>query len=132
MIGLDTNVLVRYIVQDDPKQSVLASNVIETECTEQNPGLINCLVLCEVVWVLSRAYGYDRVVIVSVLKQILITNTFEVENTDLIWSAIHDYEAGPADFSDYLIAHSNKSMSADHTVTFDKKASKHKLFKLLK
>ena len=132
MIGIDTNVLVRYIVQDDEKQAALASQVIENQCSENAPGFINRVVLCEAAWVLSRTYGYEKSIIVSVLKQIMITNTFEVDNTEVVWAAINDYEVGPADFSDYLIIHSNHKNNADYTVTFDKKASKHKLALLLK
>lgn len=58
MTGLDTNVLVRYIVQDDPKQSKLATECIEQRCTSESPGFVNLVVLCELTWVLARGYGY--------------------------------------------------------------------------
>lgn len=63
MTGLDTNVLVRYIVQDDAKQARLATRHLESQCTPDSPGRINVIVLCELAWVLARGYGYDRQVV---------------------------------------------------------------------
>ena len=60
MIGLDTNVLVRYLTQDDPQQSARANNLIETQCTKNEPGWIALIVLCELVWVLRGAYNYKK------------------------------------------------------------------------
>lgn len=65
MIGLDTNVLVRYITQDDPQQAEQATRLIETRCAGADPGCIAQIVLCELVWVLSRAYGYSKPQVVS-------------------------------------------------------------------
>jgi len=59
LIGLDTNVLIRYIVQDDEQQARLATDVIENQCSIENPAFINEITLCEIVWVLKRAYHYD-------------------------------------------------------------------------
>lgn len=131
MIGLDTNVLVRYIVQDDEEQSRLASTVLEKECSEKNPGYINIIVICELVWVLERAYGYEKKLIAGVLEQILATENLEVESSELVWKALRDYKTGQANFSDHLIAHLNDNAETRMTYTFDKKAAKNKLFKLL-
>lgn len=131
MIGIDTNILVRYIVQDDEEQARLAGELIENGCTEESPGFINRIVLCELVWVLSKAYGYERTLIAGVLEQILVTTNFEVENTAVAWAAVRNYGTGTADFSDYLIAHSNKGSNAVPTITFDRKAGEHPLFKIL-
>ena len=56
MIGIDTNVLVRFLTQDDPEQSALASDVFERELSARNPGFIGLVVLAETVWVLQSAY----------------------------------------------------------------------------
>jgi predicted nucleic-acid-binding protein len=64
MIGLDTNVLVRYVAQDDSLQSPIAAEFIETVCSEKHPGFINHIVLCETVWVLDRCYHTDKDTIV--------------------------------------------------------------------
>lgn len=126
MIAIDTNVLVRYIMQDDAAQAALATRLIEGQCDEKNPALINHLVLCETLWVLQRTYKYTCSECVPLLKQILITDCFEIPQSALVWKAIYDYDAGNADFSDYLISHTNQSLGANVTFTFDKKAAKHK------
>ena len=131
MIAIDTNVLVRYIMQDDVAQSALATRLIEEQCDEKNPALINHLVLCEMLWVLQSTYQYKRTECVPLLKQILITNCFEIPHSALVWKAIYDYDAGNADFSDYLISHSNQFFGAEVTFTFDKKTARHKNCQLL-
>jgi len=132
MIGVDTNVLIRYITQDDETQSTLASNWIEENCSIESPGWISVIVLCEIVWVLSRAYGYDRESIQLVLQRIFQAGELAVEQQEYAWSALRDYAHGSADFSDYLIAHINHAVGCKHTVTFDRKASNHRLVRLLK
>ncbi len=131
MIGLDTNVLIRYIVQDDPDQSRKASQFIENNCSHKVPGFINSIVLCEIVWVLKRAYGYNKNLIIVVLKQILITAELEVENSDCALLALRDYEHGKADFADYYIAEINREKGCEYTVTFDQKTSDCPRFSLL-
>ena len=71
MIGLDTNILVRYIVRDNPAQTKATTRLIESRCTADDPGLVASIVLCEIVWVLDRAYGYDRNAISSVVRRLL-------------------------------------------------------------
>ena len=68
MIGIDTNILARYIVQDDEEQARLASLLLEEELDEQNQGLVSAVVLCELVWVLRRAYGYGKEQVEEVLQ----------------------------------------------------------------
>jgi len=131
MIGIDTNVLVRFIVQDDEKQAAIASEWIES-CSVETPGWISVIVLCETVWVLSRAYAYDKSTVQSVLQRIFLACELEVEQQEHAWSALRDFAQGSADFSDYLIVHMNKSAGCEYTITFDKKASSHRLVRLLK
>lgn len=124
MIGLDTNVLVRYIVEDDPKQAVLATKLIDESSSAQKPAFINLMVLCELVWVLTRAYGCDRIQMKEVLQNILLTENFIVEHHDVAWLALHDYDEGNADYPDCLISRLNQASECTTTWTFDKKASK--------
>ena len=131
MIGLDTNVLVRYIVQDDERQATIASRWIEANCTIDSPGWISAIVLCETVWVLSRAYGYDKATVLAVLQTILSAGELGVEHRQSALMALRDYAQGEADFSDYLIAHVNRTHGCKCTVTFDRKASGDRLFRLL-
>lgn len=122
MIGLGTNVLVRYLTQDDPVQSSQVDDVIERLSTEQ-PATISHIVLCELVWVLSRAYQYSREQITEVLHAVLTCQEFQVERIDMAELALLDYQQGNADFSDYLLARRHQQMGAEYTVTFDRKAA---------
>jgi len=132
MLGIDTNVLVRYLVQDDAVQTEKASRVIENECTSENPGFINNIVLCELVWVLSRAYDYKKKDICSVLKRLFTCPEIMLESSDAAWSAYYEYEKGSADFADYLISHINKLNGAEPTVTFDTACKGMSHFRLIK
>ncbi len=131
MIGLDTNVLIRYIVQDDPAQSALATRIIETRCSESDPGWVNDIVLVELVWVLRRAYQYKRKLIAELLQTMLVARELEFSSKSQILAAVSDYRQGQADFSDYLIAHRNHQAGCTTTVTFDQNAGKHPAFERL-
>jgi predicted nucleic-acid-binding protein len=89
LIGIDTNVLARYIVQDDKKQSAIATKFIENNINENNPGFINVIVLCELDWILKRAYGYDRTIRERVFEQILMTREFIIEKSDIVRACNH-------------------------------------------
>lgn len=132
MIGLDTNVLVRYIVQDDPAQSKTATKWVEKNCTSDDPGCVNVVVFCELSWVLSRGYGYNRETIASVLRGILSSPELKVEEEEAVWQALKMYELGACDFADCLIGILNKRAGALATITFDRRASKESCFELLK
>ncbi len=131
MIALDTNVLVRYIVGDDAAQSAIASALIENECSRDAPGFVALIVLCELVWVLDRGYGYGRVAIASVLRKLLAATELRVENPELCWQALNEYERGKADFSDFAIGLCGKAAKAAVTCTFDQKTRGSELFRVL-
>jgi len=127
MIGVDTNVLVRYLVQDHPQQASQATRVLEQSCTRETPGRVALMVLCELVWVLRRAYGYEKSVVVEVLERLLMTDALAIEQEDLAWKALGSFKAGAADFADYVIVHANEQAGCEHTVTFDSKLAQHPL-----
>ncbi|MBN2370925.1 MAG: type II toxin-antitoxin system VapC family toxin [Vicinamibacteria bacterium] len=131
MKGLDTNVIVRYMVQDDPGQSAVASRFIERECSEDNAGFINRIVLCELVWVLDSVYGYSRRQVADAIERILRINVFCVEDIDAAWCALRAYREGRADFADHLIAEVNRRAGCESTVTFEKAANDVEGFKRL-
>ena len=128
MIGLDTNVLVRYIVQDDPGQADAAARLIEGRCTARSPGYVSVPVLVELVWVLAGAYRYERGVVAAVIRQLLRTIELLVEDRDAAWSALREFEAGAADFADCLIAHRNRARGCTQTFTFDRAAARGRHF----
>ncbi|MBL4606827.1 MAG: type II toxin-antitoxin system VapC family toxin [Pseudomonadales bacterium] len=132
MIGLDTNILVRYFVQDDIAQSKLATRLIETQCTVTQPGLISLVVLCELVWVFESAYQYEKSLICKLLQRLLMTAEFEIEPLLPVRAALKEYQGGNADFADCLIQHLNHASGCDYTFTFDRKAAKSQYGRLLR
>jgi predicted nucleic-acid-binding protein len=128
VIAVDTNVLARYIVRDDPAESRIATRVIEGMCSADEPGFIGLVVLCELVWVLDRGYGYQRKQVGDVLRQILAVAELEVEDSDLTWAALRLFEAGRADFADYIIGLVARQHGRRTTVTFDRRAIDGDLF----
>jgi predicted nucleic-acid-binding protein len=131
MIGLDTNVLVRHIVQDNQEEARAASRLITSRCSADDPGVVSLVILCELVWVLDRGYGYERRTIATVLRQLLSVKDLFVERSELAWQALHLYENGKADFADYLIGLSHRDLGAEVTCTFDRRASGCDLFELI-
>ena len=132
MIGLDTNVLVRYIVRDDEKQSAAATRLIEAKCTTDNPGRVSSIVLCELAWVLTRGYGYSRAMVGRVIRRILAVQELQAEKPELAWQAVRLFEQGRADFADFLVGLSNRENKAEVTYTFDTKAAESDLFQIVK
>ncbi|MCF6191243.1 MAG: type II toxin-antitoxin system VapC family toxin [Cocleimonas sp.] len=129
MIGLDTNVLVRYITQDDQQQSKKANKFIETQLTKDEPGIISKIVLCELAWVLSKSYAYPKQKIAEVIQQILVTQEFLIEDSENAFKALQSYQNKSAGFADCFLAQTHQRMGAEYTVSFDKKALKSKLFR---
>ena len=131
MIGLDTNVLVRYVVRDDAQQTAAATRLIESRCKPNDPGLVTLVVLCELVWVLDRGYGYGRAAIAGVLRRILSAGDLQVEHSELAWQALNLYDREEADFADYVIGLCNREMKGDVTYTFDRRTGRSELFKVI-
>ena len=131
MKGLDTNVLLRFLIQDDKVQGPAASAYLRRTCTADDPGFVNCIVLCEIVWVLEAAYGYHRPAVADVIERILRTEELLVEDSDSAWSALANYRRTSADFADALIGRNNRAHGCDATATFDRKAATLDEFKLL-
>ncbi len=119
MNGLDTNVLVRYLTQDDPKQAALANRLIEEAAAKEEKILLHPLVFCELIWVLETAYGFLKTDILKVLEKILRTAEFEIWEKDLLWLALADYRSGKGDFSDYYLGRANERAGAKITLSFD-------------
>lgn len=124
MIGLDTNVLVRYIMQDDPKQSLKASKLIES-LGEPDRGYIGLVAVVELVWVLSSCYDLSREQLALALEAMLRTKQLVVEHADQVVRALRVFKASKADFADCLIERSASHAGCERTVTFDVSATKH-------
>ena len=131
MIGIDTNVLVRYLAQDDTGQAKIATGFVEDNCTKDNQGFINHITLCEICWVLKRLYKTPREQLVEIIEQMLRTAQLLVQEPQIIWMALEEFKTSSADFPDCLIAQINLVNDCSSTVTFDVKASKAAGFYLL-
>ena len=118
MIGLDTNVLVRYIMQDDPKQSAQATELVES-LTVDAPGFVPLVSVIELVWVLSSSYALSREQTAGALEAILRSKEILVERADLVLRAMRIFKEKRADFADCLIERCAASAGCDRTMTFD-------------
>jgi predicted nucleic-acid-binding protein len=124
MIGVDTNLLVRYLAQDDTVQSPVASQIIDG-FTPDDPGYISQVVLVETVWVLTRTYRMTREAIADIIESLLRARELIVDRADAGYLALATYRATKADFSDALIAHGGRLAGCTETLTFDRPAATH-------
>ena len=132
MTGLDTNVLVRYFTDDEPRQARAARQLIEMRLTRDAPGHVNVVTLAETAWVLQRLYGAVRAEVERVVDSLLTAPNVVVERKPLVRKALQAYVATTATgFSDCLIAQLNLDAGCASTMTFDKRAAKAPGFSLL-
>jgi predicted nucleic-acid-binding protein len=122
MIGVDTNVLVRYLAQDDPVQSAKATALIERRLTEQDPGFISVVAMAETVWVLERAYGLADADIAAAIERTLQVDALVVESEQEVFTAMVALKEGRGSFADALIGALGASAGCSHSLTFDRKA----------
>jgi predicted nucleic-acid-binding protein len=128
MIGLDTNILVRLLVQDDPAQTERARRFIDENCTPESPGFINCVVLVELVWVLESVYRFSRSEIAAAIESILAGRDRIVEHHEDVRGALNEFRSSSIDFTDAIIGRVNLAHGCEATATFDRKAAKLKGF----
>jgi predicted nucleic-acid-binding protein len=124
MIGLDTNVLARLFVDDDAAQARAARRFVADQCSPQNPGFVDRVALCELVWVLSGVHGYERSAIAGVIEELLASRDIHLEDDDRVRAALRHFAGRGVDFADALICEANRARGCDATVTFDRKAAR--------
>lgn len=124
MRGLDTNVLVRFLVGDDLLQFEKAQRLIKREAAQNEPVLVSLLVLLETEWVLRSRYEYSKAEILVAFSALLDAADLQFEDEFCIEQAIYNWKDSVADFADCLIAARNRSLGCDATATFDTKALK--------
>lgn len=122
MIGLDTNILVRYLTQDDPVQSPAATEIIERRLTEEKPGFVSIVAMVETVWVLERAYQLSPREIARAVERVLQTNVLIVENEQEVFTGMIALKNGQGSFGDAVIAALGARVGCSYTLTFDRKA----------
>jgi predicted nucleic-acid-binding protein len=123
VIGLDTNVLVRYITQDDDKQAELANSLIES-LDDASPGFVTLVTVVELSWVLESAYNFTRQQFAEMMQALMTVDTIKLDRAAVVASAVRVYAASRADFSDCLIERLSSSAGCERTMTFDKAAAK--------
>jgi len=122
MIGLDTNILVRYFTQDDPPQSRKATEIIERRLSEENPGFVSIVAMVEMVWVLERAYRLAAHEIAAAVERMLQADALVVENEQVVFIAMIALKKGQGSFADAVIAALGARANCSCTLTFDQKA----------
>ncbi len=122
MIGLDTNVLVRYLAEDDPRQSPKAADIIERRLTEDNPGFVGIVAMVETVRVLDRAYGLDVREIAAAIERMLQADTLVVEDEQEVFAAMIVFKERQGSFADALIGALGARAGCSQTLTFDQRA----------
>jgi predicted nucleic-acid-binding protein len=130
MIGLDSNILLRYFAQDDLVQSAIATSFIERRLTGEQPGFISLVTLAEVVWTLATRYKFSNPQIASILNRLLSTRAFVLQNEEQVFAAAVALEEG-YDFADALIGSLGLWAGCKRTLTFDRQASRLDGFRLL-
>jgi predicted nucleic-acid-binding protein len=123
LIGLDTNILLRATLDDDPVQSPRAQQFLES-LGSQGPGFVNIPVVMEFFWVLRSRYKVPRARLAGIIRNLIEVQNIEFEALETIAKAIISYEDGIADFPDAVIAMRNRDLGADTTVTFDRIAAR--------
>lgn len=123
MIGIDTNVLIRFFVQDDPAQFRRAKNVLQA-LTPERPGWISTANIMEIEWVLRSRYGYSRADVARILSDLLSLPSLAVEQHETMMHSLEFYRASKADFGECLIAASAHAAGCTKIVTFDKIAAR--------
>lgn len=120
MIAVDTNILVRFLVEDDREQTTLAAAIIERALAREERLFVAQIVLCELVWVLTHAYRFRRADVLNVLQQLRRGAQITLEGPDEVRRAIESYASGQGDFPDYLIAERAMTNGCSMVVTFDR------------
>jgi predicted nucleic-acid-binding protein len=131
VIGLDTNILVRLITDDDAARAAAAQRFIETECGPERPGFLNMVVLCELAWTLDRRYSFGRNAIADTIEALIGAPWLRVQRDDLIWKASKIYRDARCDFADVVISLLNEESGCAVTATFDRKAAGLDTFRLI-
>ena len=131
MRALDTNVLVRYLAQDDARQSALATRLLEEQLTGADRGFVSLMVVLETVWVMESRYGADAATVSDILGDLLLAPTLEVQDAAAVRAAVLRYRRGGVDLHDCLIVALAAARKA-RVLSFDAKAAKRLGMELLR
>ena len=119
MIALATNVILRYLLRDDPNQAKKAKALVDRLARDDERAYVSDVVLCEVVWVLRSAYGVRRDQVGAVLRQLIAARQLTFDSTDRLLRAIRAFDTGKGDFADYVIREHGRDAGCEGVRTFD-------------
>lgn len=129
MRGLDTNVLIRFLIADDPVQAEAVKREVDDARRRNERLFLSAVVLCELIWTLrGKPYALKRESLSELLDKLLADELFEIEDRGSVQHALRDYRRGPADFADYLVGWKNREAGCRDTLTFDGKLRGHENF----
>jgi predicted nucleic-acid-binding protein len=131
MIGLDTNIVVRYLTHDDAAQTAAAVRVVES-LSQASPGFLSMIVIAELVWVLEVSYRFKKSEIEHVLDTLLRSKELVIERSEIVVQALRKFSASRADFVDCLIERCGHAAECQYTITFDQNAASATGMKLLR
>ena len=120
MIALDTNVLVRFLVEDDKAQSAKAAKLVERAAARDETLFVSDVVICETVWVLLSAYEVSRAEVGDILGQLFRATHLSLRDVDGLMRALEAFVAGKGDYADYVIKQHARAAGCDNVVTFDR------------
>ena len=124
MIGLDTNILLRFVTQDDPVQSPIATRILEAELTEQEPGFVSLVAIVELAWVLESRYKLKRAEVAAVIEGLARTDSLRLEHPLAVAAAVTAAAERNADFADALIGAIGLNAGCSTTLTFDRRVQR--------
>lgn len=124
MIGLDTNILVRYFTHDDPRQTPVALQIVNQQLNAHRPGHVSVVTMAELAWVLRSGYDAARDDIVQIFDHLLADPRFAIERRHAVWAALDLYRVSAVDFGDGLIAALDREAGCSETLTFDRRAAR--------
>lgn len=131
MIGVDTNILVRYVLDDDPVWSPAAAAFIDETLSSDNVGFVNVVTLAEFAWTLRREASFNRETLALVIESFLQSDKIVLGHADIVQKALIRFKTGNAGFADYLISELNAASGAEPTMTIDKRAARNEAFEQL-
>jgi len=132
MKGIDTNILIRFLIGDDELQAKKVYKIFKKAEAEKNELFVPLLVILELIWVLESVYEISRIEILESISDLILMPILKFENQSTLQQFTNAAQGNKYDLSDLLISHSAKTQGCETVITFDKKSSKFTLFELVK
>jgi predicted nucleic-acid-binding protein len=122
MIGLDSNIIIRLLVQDDPAQSRIAAELLKDRLTIDQPGFVSVVAIAEIAWVLGRIYRFPQRAIADAMEELLGNEALVVDREEAVFDAVSKVRLGLGSFGDALIGALNAEAGCERTLSFDRGA----------